>query len=637
MCGIAGIWNNNQAVDPFELDLFTDSLIHRGPDARGTFIDKDLGLGHRRLSILDLAESANGPLQYRTPDGRVFHITYNGEIYNFVELRQELETFGYSFSTHCDTEVAVAAYAHWGEDCQRRFNGMWAFAVWDPVQRSLFLSRDRFGIKPLYYYASNERFAFASELKAFLHLKGFDLEFNEKILARSLANMFLAEPDEPTYLSRVNRCLPGHCIKLGDDRAPVITRWWNTAQEVKELEGKDEGSTFSDLFFDACRIRMRSDVPLATALSGGLDSSSVAAGLAHVSAQANTQNDYRAQDWRHAFVASFPNAPTDETKFAAAVAEHLGIQLTKRVMSGDELVENLSDFFYTFEEVYDLPIVGWLVYREISKAGFKISMDGHGGDELLGGYHHHPIIALIDAAFPKVNLNRIRSLRQTYYDAQINGERPGLPPLRHLVKKRHPDAVFISKHNWLEVEPSELFASKLYSDLDTLSESDFLTQRLYSDFHYTILPTILRNFDRLSMAHGIEIRTPLMDWRLVVKAFSTPGSEKIADGYTKLPLRKTANGLLPDSITWRTSKIGLNSPIEHWLKGDFSQFFDDTINASEFKSSNIWNSKTIKSTWKQYLSDRNPGSLPDLIRFVHTHHLIQVFTAKWREVQAKYR
>ena len=234
MCGIAGIWNlNNQPIDKNDLLQFTNSLTHRGPDGYGIFLDPDetIGLGHRRLAILDLSEKGKQPMSYG--DGR-YWITYNGEIYNFLEIRNQLEKLGHHFHTQTDTEVILAAYVEWGHKCQFALNGMWAFAIWDRLEKVLFLSRDRFGVKPFYFYQTNQQFSFASEMKAFLSLKGFQAKVDYDVMAAALASSWNIESQERCLFSRVKRLLPGHYAIVTPEKLD-IQRWWNTLENLPEI------------------------------------------------------------------------------------------------------------------------------------------------------------------------------------------------------------------------------------------------------------------------------------------------------------------------------------------------------------------------------------------------------------------
>ncbi|MGH7757130.1 MAG: asparagine synthase (glutamine-hydrolyzing), partial [Vulcanimicrobiaceae bacterium] len=319
VCGIAGIWHlDGRPLASGAIERFTRALAHRGPDGEGIELlgdDRTLGLGHRRLAIFDRSAAGRQPM--RSADGR-YWISFNGEIYNFVELRRELESVGYRFTSRTDTEVILAAYDRFGEDCQRRFNGMWAFAIWDVARRRLFLSRDRFGVKPLYYVVERDRFAFASELKAFLQLDEFEATEDSASLARVLADNFALEGTEDSLLQGVRR-LPGGCAMTVSASGPAVRRWWNTLDHRVEVAADfgRQAAEFRELFFDACRLRVRSDVPAATCLSGGLDSSSVVGALSAVDRRDGLRANARsAPDWRATFVADFAGTPLDETAYA---------------------------------------------------------------------------------------------------------------------------------------------------------------------------------------------------------------------------------------------------------------------------------------------------------------------------------
>lgn len=322
MSGIVGIWNRNgAAVDQQELDQFTDSLAHRGPDGRGTYIDEEvcLGLGHRRLAILDLTDSGHQPMSYGSGH---YWITYNGKIYNFLELRKELEGLGHCFCSESDTEVILTAYAQWGEACQFKFNGMWAFAIWDSQERKLFLSRDRFGVKPLFYLYDGKHFIFASELKAFMALNP---PLRPELDLGILAYMTNDATAIKTFLKDINNFNGGHQLVLCEGRSPEIQRWWRTSDHLVEVPTKfeDQVAHFKDLFLDACRIRMRSDVPIGTSLSGGLDSSSVLCSMASIR-PADSNGQRLAKDWQKAFVLDFTGTSHSEKHRAEEVIRHVG-------------------------------------------------------------------------------------------------------------------------------------------------------------------------------------------------------------------------------------------------------------------------------------------------------------------------
>lgn len=521
MCGITGILNLNSPIDAAELDRFTDALSHRGPDGRGTFIDGNFGLGHRRLAILDLSESGKCPMPYGGSDGKRYWITYNGEVYNFLELRKELEKLGHRFHTQTDTEVVVAAYSQWNEDCLPKFNGMWAFAIWDTVEKTLFLARDRYAVKPLYYMMSN-RFVFASEIKAFLALDGFSPEIDNDVIAtKILKNSYSYEGiTDNTIMQGVRRLCGGYYLTINNRGEIICKKWWETAANIPRVPVKyeDQIEQFRELFVDAVRIRMRSDVPVGTCLSGGVDSSSVASSMAWLHNK-KTGLERCPKDWQRTFIATFPDSKIDEREYADAIVRHIGAKPHYWKFDDHEALKHVIDSVWATEDVYgglNVPI--WGTYRELRNNNVIVSLDGHGGDELLAGYTWY-----LDWPIGRVN------------------------------------------------------------------------QNLYSDFHTTLLPAILRNYDRCSMAHGIEVRMPFMDWRLVTFTFGLQAEAKIGGGQTKRILRDAMSGILPEQIRLRRSKIGFNSPMIEWYNGGMIHLMEKIMNHKLWLESPFWNGHELRN------------------------------------------
>lgn len=535
MCGISGIYRLSRPVDPGELDAFTDVLAHRGPDGRGTFCDLNLGLGHRRLAILDLSSAGACPLHYTAPAGNRFSITYNGEVYNFLELRRELESLGHRFFSETDTEVIVAAFAQWGESSLLRFNGMWAFAIWDHEKRCLFLARDRFGIKPLYYAVRAGTLYFASELKAFLALTSFPVELNQELVPGIISSTYSYEgTTDETLIKHVKRLPAGHVLTMGADGRIEAKRWWETLDHLPEVPTtyEDQVEGFRTLFLDAVQIRMRSDVPVGTCLSGGIDSGSVASAMAWIHKN-NPKNLERCPaDWQQSFIATFPGTMLDEKYYADEIVKHTGARPHYWEFRSEEAVEHIIDSVWAMEDIYGgLAVPVWCIYREMRTSGVYVSLDGHGGDELLCGY--------------------------TWY------------------------------LNWLMQD---------------------VNQNLYNDFHFSLLPAILRNYDRCSMAHGIEVRMPLMDWRLVCYAFALAAESKIGEGYTKRILRDAMKGIMPESVRTRRSKIGFNSPMIEWFNSGMRPLIEKVIAHPYWQDSPFWDgketgryilSRTRSSSWSK--------------------------------------
>lgn len=546
MCGIAGLFNFHGApVDRGTLGRFTDSLAHRGPDGRGLLIDGSLGLGHRRLSILDLSRRGRCPMAYEdsmpvagsrlratwqdlhgdvieaahTPDR--YWITFNGEIYNFLELRRELTAMGHRFRTETDTEVVLVAYAQWGEACLHRFNGMWAFALWDRRERTLLLARDRFGVKPLYYAATPARIAFASELKAFLKLETFSPALNHDLIPAYLQSAYSVEGTRPdTLFSGVHRLPAGHVLRIRADGVTHLSRWWETRDHFPEVPPRydDQVAQFRELFLDATRLRLRADVPVGTCLSGGIDSSAVASAMAHLHRTGGIDLGRTPRDWQRAFIADFPDTALNERAYADEVVAHTGAKPSYWRFDQTTAVDHVIDSVWSMEDVYGgLATPVWCLYRELRRAGVIVSLDGHGADELLGGYSWYL--------------------------------------------------------NWMQAQANA---------------------NLYRDFHSTLLPAILRNFDRCSMAHGIEVRMPFMDWRLVTFAHALPAESKFGGGYTKRVLRDAMAGLTPERVRLRRFKIGFNSPMIEWYNGGLAPLITKLVRHPLWLESPHWDGPALR-------------------------------------------
>ncbi len=606
MCGITGLWNlNGEFVEPRVFDMFTDSLAHRGPDGRGVYIDAQLplALGQRRLAIIDTSELGRQPMSYA--DGR-YWIVYNGEIYNFLELRMELLAMGYQFTTDSDTEVILAAYDRWGEDCLLRFNGMWAMAIWDRRIKQLFVSRDRFGVKPMHYFYDGERFAFASEMKAFLALDWFPVEFDEEMIATALTHYHLIEGTERCLLKRLHRLPGGHCLTVRADGSLVKKRWWNTLDHLTEVPRRydDQAERFKELFLDACRIRMRSDVAIGTALSGGLDSSSVLSAMRHIRHSSGNM-ERLAVDWQRAFTATYPGTPEDERKYAEEVIAHTGAQAVYSEIEPAMMLRHYNDILFQFEEISDIHIGPWQVYKAQRENNVIVSIDGHGGDELLGGYYYHVQAALRDALKPFPRPWRHSDLKQTLLSLDLFPQEAdyNIPTFSSLLtekieafrwRMRGNGSTLNSSNSWLNYRPVPFSPTSLDADQLRLRKRNLLFEKLYLSFHYADLPTNLRDFDRLSMAHGVEVRAPFLDWRLVTYSFSLPSASKMGYGFTKRILRDAMRGVLTESIRVRRSKGGFVNPAGAWLANHAEPFIMDWLSSERFINSSIWHGRQIQ-------------------------------------------
>ena len=568
----------------------TDTLAHRGPDGVGLWHAPEVTFGHRRLSILDLTENAKQPMSYA--DGR-YYITFNGEIYNFLEIRAELESKGYRFHSQSDTEVVLASFAAWGEACQFRFNGMWAFAIWDTKEKALFLSRDRFGKKPLFYtWLPQGKFAFASEMKAIFPL--LDEVRANTSLVRDTSRIFLYESTEECVIEGIKRFRAGYSGWLKNGRLET-KRWWCTLDHLPTIPEKyeDQVEQFRELFLDACRLRMRSDVPLGTALSGGLDSSATISCMAHIATHGKTLR--MGESWQHAFIASFPGTPLDETKYAKMVADHLGIDATVIEIDPLREISNLGHYLYMFEELFIAnPIPFMQTYSAVKAHNVSVTLDGHGADELFGGYTFDYLSALRDTGW---NLSQAIDIVDMYYAAF--GESAQL--IDHLP----PKSIFLAKHFGKRVVKKILGISHSSKCMDGKHQLwkclGSLNQQLYISTHETVLPTLLRNYDRYSMANGVEIRMPFMDHRIVSFAFALPWSSKIRKGFSKVIIRDAVAEYMPKEVAYRKTKIGFNSPIVDWMQGPLKGFMLDTISSRAFKECPLINPKIVANNIKNVI------------------------------------
>jgi len=602
MCGIAGIFHLDQRVcEAADVQRLIDALSHRGPDGSGIYTDGPIGVGHRRLAILDLSECGKQPLAY----GDRYWITYNGEVYNFVELRRELEAFGQRFTSNTDTEVVVAAYHQWGPDFVLKMNGMWAFAIWDSHRRELFLSRDRFGVKPLHFLAEPTRFVFASELKSFLHLRDFTPRENEEEMRRQLTAT--GESPEETLLKGVKLLRPGHNMVVSASGMRTW-RWWCTLDHLGDVPKRfaDQVEQFRELFFDACRLRLRSDVPIATCLSGGLDSSSILCSLAAMN-KAGTSR--LTSDYHRAFVATFEGTAHDELEYAEAAIEKAGAIACYRAMTPGALIQDLLQYSYDFEMIGTgllLPV--WALYRELRRDGVVVTLDGLGADELFMGYGG-TLKKLLMAngnliSSPLRTLDLARTVQRQFPEdasvARILSESD--PSLRRVfsiarrarrVLKPVPANTHRTRPEWFkrwDSSDDEMDASERAS----LNKLTPINQALYRQFHHGVNQSLLRKYDRMSMSHGVEVRMPFLDWRLVTFAFSLPDESKVGSGYSKRILREAMRGILPEKIRTRTHKIGFQSPLLDWMKGDLGDWVSQRVQTKHFLESKVSNGPAIR-------------------------------------------
>ena len=540
MCGITGFWGR---PDHRLLEAMTESLHHRGPDDVGYFDDSVASLGFRRLSIIDLAHGH----QPMSMDGERLHIVYNGEVYNFRELRAELEEHGHEFHTTCDTEVVLHAYAHWGLDCFRRFNGMWALAIVDRRAPSakLVLARDHFGIKPLFYAKHDGRVVFGSEIKALLQDPTFPRAVDEQQMYEYL-RYGLFDHNDGTFFRDV-RQVPAASHAVVDEHGITETTYWTP--RISE-DGDPSPAAFRAVFERAVQRRLVADVPVGICLSGGLDSSSICTVMAQ-QLREHVRDAESMGDRLKTFSAFFPGDPIDESAYIKTVLDVTGADSSVVEPTERDFIREMEPWVWHMEEpmVSSAPFAMWMVMR-LARRQVKVVLDGQAGDELLGGYDHYPYVFL-------------RQLLREHQYARFAREawllRDIVWPLarRRLWDRRH--------HNDTAEMLRPDFVRRHTAPHDD-RVADNLKVRLLQDFVTYSLPPLLRYEDRASMAHSLEARLPFLDQELVEHILRLPASSLIDNGWPRAIVRRGLHGLLPRKVERRRKKIGFTTPEFRWYR-----------------------------------------------------------------------
>jgi asparagine synthase (glutamine-hydrolysing) len=557
MCGLCGVVELGKPPERATVEGWLDGLAHRGPDGRGVFADESgVCLGHLRLAIIDLSDAGLQPMQ----DGGL-QLLHNGEIYNYVELREELRAKGHRFRSETDTEVILAAYREWGERCVERFNGMWAFVLWDADRRTLFCSRDRFGVKPFYYRLDGTRFAFASE--PWVLRSGAP---NLRAVRDYLEQGYLDQGEE-TFFDGVLRLPPAHTLTFGP-RGPKLTRYWSLEPRDPPV---DPVGAVRETFLDAVRLQLRSDVPVGTCLSGGIDSSSIAVAVAH-----------HGHDHQKTVTAYFDDAGFDERPYGQAVVERTGAEPHWVSFTPSDLVDNLSAIVRAQGEPFGSTSIcaGWYVMREARRAGLTVMLDGQGGDEIFGGYRAFFGYRLSDLLRAGRVAEAAAELRAF---AGVNGPRWAAVAL---VNPHVPERLRLAARARLR-GAGTLVAPELHAPESSAPPNghvfpDQLRRQLHLVLGRRGLPELLRYEDRNSMAHSLEARVPLLDHRLVELAFSLPGDELIRRGETKSVLRRALDDLLPSEVRQRRDKLGFVTPEARFLRGPLGDLAADVFASQSF-------------------------------------------------------
>ncbi|MCB0793170.1 MAG: asparagine synthase (glutamine-hydrolyzing) [Flavobacteriales bacterium] len=598
MCGIAGIMGLEGLTDPrAAVHRMTDAMAHRGPDAEGIWSDRQVVLGHRRLSIIDLSHAADQPF---VDHEERFVLVFNGEIYNYRELKAELSP--YPFRTNSDTEVLLAAFRKWGAACLERLNGMFAFAVWDTRQEELFIARDRCGIKPLYVHVGDRQVVFASELKAILASGLVPRKLDARSLPEILRYQTVHAPS--TIVRDVHMLLPGHWMRL--DASEVTTgRWWDPVSCARRDIGNrpvaEIKRTVRDLLRSSVERRLVSDVPFGAFLSGGIDSSAIVGLMAEVS-----------NGPVHTFNVSFDEQEFSEARYAEAIAKRFNTVHTRIDLRPDDLLDYLPEALAAMDHPSADGPNTWVVSKVTKEAGITMALSGTGGDELFAGYE---VFKRSLSLWEKRWITQFPLGMRHALGAMLGIFRPGIRTTKAAELLRLPtfsidDTYPISRSSYSDrqlldlLERHQLPPDRVRDIMQALIRSKegyrlpFLTQVSLGELS-TYLPNILlRDTDRMSMAHALEVRVPFLDHELVEYVLGIPDDIKYPHTPKQL-LVDSLNGLLPRLIVDRP-KMGFTLPWSEWMRKDLRSYCEARLNAlgdrDQFRGS------TVRRLWDRFLA-----------------------------------
>jgi asparagine synthase (glutamine-hydrolysing) len=600
MCGIAGIYQlNKQTVTTGHLESMVKALHHRGPDDSGVENMGHVALGFVRLSIIDLSHAGHQPM---LSDDERFVLTFNGEIFNYIELREELIQAGYQFKTQTDTEVLLKSYIHWGEDCLSKFNGMWAFVIYDKVKDEVFGARDRFGVKPFYYWETDSSVYWCSEIPPLLSVLPSKPEANEQAVFDYMV-FNRTDQTEETFFRNIKKMQHGHCFVL-NQQGFKIKKWYDLRKEVKKAKGFADASEFYEAFKSSIALRLRSDVPIGVCLSGGLDSSAIV----------TTLIDEFKLDTLSTFSAVYLKGDIgDESPFVDEFNEKVK-HMHRVYPDGTTLANDLDKFV----EAHGEPIPSTGPYAqfkvmELAKGKVVVTLDGQGADEQLAGYHYFFGFYFKDL-FLKLRWGRL--CREIYTNYKNHKSLLGLKsfvyfllPTSIKTKTRVSQLSFLTPEFVKKYSNSNSVAGNIYG-------SASLNEALLDHFEYK-LEHLLKWEDRNSMFFSLEARVPFLDYRLVERMIASRASMKIKDGMTKSVLREAMIGKLSEKIRVRKDKTGFDTPQDRWFREpQWQEMISQIVLSDSFASRKIIDVNQAK----KLLEDHREGKVQaakELWKMIH--------------------
>lgn len=615
MCGICGVVGQ---ADQQLIKNMLARMAHRGPDDEGVYIAETstterVGLGHRRLSIIDLSPAGHEPMPDRSNQ---IWLTFNGEIYNFKELRRDLEARGHIFKSNTDAEVIIYAYCEWGRECLSRLNGMFAFAIWDARDESLLLARDRLGIKPLYYADTPAGFAFASEIKALLAIPEFDRAVDLSALDQFMT--FLWTPDPKTVFRGVNKLPPAHCLVYRNGKAEVFEYWDIAFDEDDSISESEWAERLREQITRSVRAQMIADVPLGAFLSGGLDSSTIIALMTGVATQQVTTYTFgfKQEDLRYDIL-------EDDVKYARIVGRKFQTDYHEQYLE-PQVMELLPKLVYHMDEpVADPAIITSYLICRTARERLTVLLSGMGGDEVFAGYPRHAAVKIAEA------YNLIPQFLSKPVVAALPGAKPGkFTALFRNTKKLARSAALPERERYLgfgtyftEDEKRAMYTGELQEAasgfdayeqhqkyFDRVSGEDFINQMLYVDLK-TFLPCLnLTYTDKTSMAASMEVRVPLLDHELIELAARMPARLKLKGLTGKHILKRAAEAWLPREIIHR-KKAGFSAPVRAWLVRDLRDMVEDLLSESNINRRGYFNYQSVRRLIDENLAGREDNNL----------------------------
>ena len=599
MCGINGIVYKNKKPNKLEIHIMNQAIKHRGPDDEGIMSFENSILGHVRLSILDLSPKGKQPM---TCDKR-FWITYNGEIYNFKTIREELKKIGHKFFSETDTEVILKAFYEWGEECFKKFNGMWSLAILDTQKKEIIISRDRYGVKPCYYFSNLEKFIFSSEIKGILASStNIQLDPNKLLIGNREIEKFFT-----TKYYNLNILPPGHILKIDLENFEISKhRWWRSIDNLPRVDLNYEKSKkiINELLYDSTKIRLISDTKISTSLSGGVDSGIIFSILNKYSDDKNLNLD--------PFIFKDNNIAYENALELCSYYKRKPKIIKDIKYKPDQLaglftvLESTSTYFSQIQ-----------IYKNQNQNGFKVSIDGHGADECLGGYPrnilnfifdyqnsiagtYQTLINIAGNKFLKENIEKYNFVKSVIkYDL-------------NLLKLMYPTSSSdFNQNKYIEHKKIDLVPEFFLNDLEDLEGFEHGQQFMIADANYGGLQWLLNKWDKASMASSVEIRSPFMDWNFFQYALALPTSFKIKNGKNKSILRDSFNDILSPSINNDNAKQGLPS-IKNLYNEEYVKYTNKIYSENSFLNSNLWDGKKINKDFQFFNKTKDNESIKSL-------------------------